>query len=642
MEDRLENHDGKPPFLSLPNELHDEIASNLNMKDLTQVRFTCKIAYASYEHKQTQRAAFRIWVWLQVDWDRRGFNIAWPDKRSASPAADNSPSSLGWSHDLTRENTMFLAEDIRKLLPGESKENCRASDRFLFECAGGVPELAALIEYIRGVGSYWAEGPVSRIMIKCPVQRIRDMLLMIGSWDAASDVCLLFRRLTRYHWRTGHAMHWYMTRDWSSDDSEMPESKASKATPKMIPVLAEQLAKLGPLKNEEVYSLMYSIISEKVPGYLKVLYGKGVLSGPQDSKQLDRYLQDAIRELKEYRPDGGRYRRSQRSRINQASLYELIKILLEQIGCKTNAVTEFSRWIDQESSARVLVTFTRTLLEDFISCANSETGSMEDEFAVVCTEVLELLVSHGLDLFELPVEKLLSPWSSNPIICGILANAGLHITSCETDNWTFFHRFCKERDIGWDDKVAEILVRQGADVNAQDEDGNTPLTHVLLRLAWVSFGDGNQKRISQRHYEHSEKIRFLLANGADPFIVNKTGLTAVGIAMVVADPFLLSDIIELDCQRQERYGALTPNEVYEKWLLDDALWQEISKRDAFPRARLEPSIVQLPQEVEDDEIQYLDLQAEEFLTGGPENDDALYKGWTVRTWGCDHEVFDLI
>jgi ankyrin repeat protein len=70
----------------------------------------------------------------------------------------------------------------------------------------------------------------------------------------------------------------------------------------------------------------------------------------------------------------------------------------------------------------------------------------------------------------------------------------------------------------WHPEVAGLLLAGGAEVNAQNRHGNTPL--------WTAVFNSNGR---------GELIVLLRAAGADPYAVNRNGKTPVGLARLIAN-----------------------------------------------------------------------------------------------------------
>ncbi len=93
----------------------------------------------------------------------------------------------------------------------------------------------------------------------------------------------------------------------------------------------------------------------------------------------------------------------------------------------------------------------------------------------------------------------------------ILVNAGARLELTDKDGMTALHHALKEALEGWTDNTRALLVA-GADVNAKDSQGNTPL-HIAAEITF-----------------NTDIISLLLEKGAKKNVKNKAGLTPYLIA----------------------------------------------------------------------------------------------------------------
>ena len=81
-------------------------------------------------------------------------------------------------------------------------------------------------------------------------------------------------------------------------------------------------------------------------------------------------------------------------------------------------------------------------------------------------------------------------------------------------------------DAGGHESIAATLVSAGCEVDAQDEDGNTPLISAVL-------------------HGHAAPVELLLAVGADMDVTRVDGLTVIDIAQLPGTPTGIRELILL-------------------------------------------------------------------------------------------------
>ncbi len=95
-----------------------------------------------------------------------------------------------------------------------------------------------------------------------------------------------------------------------------------------------------------------------------------------------------------------------------------------------------------------------------------------------------------------------------------LVAAGMEVNLQDKDGWSPLHFAAQARSAD----LAEFLINHGAIVDAQDRFGNTP----LAKATFESRGDG-------------AVIKILRAAGADPEKQNKSGISPVSLARMIAN-----------------------------------------------------------------------------------------------------------
>jgi ankyrin repeat protein len=139
--------------------------------------------------------------------------------------------------------------------------------------------------------------------------------------------------------------------------------------------------------------------------------------------------------------------------------------------------------------------------------------------------LVEILIEHGADLnstggiVDWPPLAFAACWHLETVVemllkAGADPNLGIKADNNSPLHWAFVYF--------WDDRknnrILELLVHYGADVNALDEHGDTSLHKAIDHEADISI------------------IKLFLEAGADPSLKNKDGLTALDMERSCPDP----------------------------------------------------------------------------------------------------------
>jgi ankyrin repeat protein len=102
---------------------------------------------------------------------------------------------------------------------------------------------------------------------------------------------------------------------------------------------------------------------------------------------------------------------------------------------------------------------------------------------------------------------------NEPLVVSLI-ESGADINAVDKDGWTPLHFAAQRQFVG----TAELLLDAGAIIDAQDGNGNTPLSNAVFS----SHGSG-------------DLIRILRRRGANPNVMNKYGVSPIGLAKTIAN-----------------------------------------------------------------------------------------------------------
>jgi uncharacterized protein len=100
-----------------------------------------------------------------------------------------------------------------------------------------------------------------------------------------------------------------------------------------------------------------------------------------------------------------------------------------------------------------------------------------------------------------------------------LIDKGADVNTMSRGNWTALHVASRDQR----KQIVEVLLEAGADVDAQDEHGNTPLSRGICHNS-----------------PNLEIVRALLASGADPAKENKYGNSPIDTARLMGNAQLVT------------------------------------------------------------------------------------------------------
>ena len=157
---------------------------------------------------------------------------------------------------------------------------------------------------------------------------------------------------------------------------------------------------------------------------------------------------------------------------------------------------------------------------------------------------VKLLIEHGADYVD--IHKAVN-WRTDMAILDYLVDHGCDFNGMyDLSDDMALHRAIRNDSY----YVCRLLVSNGADIEARNYDGNTPLLEVIASMPCgyyemldllISRGadinvtntkTGNTLLHNAMYLEYyADIVRLLLRNGIDPWIKNKDGMTAIDIAI---------------------------------------------------------------------------------------------------------------
>ncbi|RPA84635.1 hypothetical protein BJ508DRAFT_412681 [Ascobolus immersus RN42] len=331
---------------------------------------------------------------------------------------------------------------------------------------------------------------------------------------------------------------------------------------------------------------------------LKLLHAAGLCPQPQDSKSLEPLIQFGFRDLAPHK---------EIIHWPMRQKFEVIEYAIRNLGA--------SLLRSRRPDGTQPVSFLDAFLQDAraSSCKATDEGDMRaDE---VYERVLCLFKEAGVTKLEQRLQDALGFECSPPIVKAFL-KTGFYLGPYEHGMNHHLHAFATWGN--WRDsrEVMELLVAQGCCIDVKDRRGETALLKLILNEVYhcqksqeeiQKWSAVQEEENQQRVHKDRKRLQSHMINGADTFAVSNAGYSPITAAMFLGWPAMIHDLIELDPRREERYGQLTPSEIYQKWEQDDEMWKRLVYKGTFLRYDLEPQLVKVPK-VKQDEIDYLGLK----------------------------------
>ncbi|RPA76214.1 hypothetical protein BJ508DRAFT_311319 [Ascobolus immersus RN42] len=273
-------------------------------------------------------------------------------------------------------------------------------------------------------------------------------------------------------------------------------------------------------------------------------------------------------------------------------------------------IVKLVQYVVEEIGVEIPTEYLETFIERLITSGNTyedchDSREVFQEFGGAIADILKFFGRHGVNLQAFANHELADiHWFDNSFVLKAFGKAGCYLGPFDEGVRNVrIHRICN-RSHECDTEYLELLLKQGCNVDLKDENGDTPLLLTLRFLThWpprMSHLQSSNEAVlpsywsTETHdgefpeYTMSEDIQFFLKNGADPFTVGANGETAITIAMILGAQDIIEDMINWDTRREERYGNLSPQEVYNRWITDDKMWtQQLLYPGTRQRAELE-------------------------------------------------------
>ena len=143
-------------------------------------------------------------------------------------------------------------------------------------------------------------------------------------------------------------------------------------------------------------------------------------------------------------------------------------------------------------------------------------------------------------------------WNSNPVVNAHLLTAGADPNALDNEGYTPLHHAARH---GWSGRVIARLLAAGADPLAESNEGRTPLHSALLgymegvrdQISALVQGGGaaNLSPLQRAALEsNAAAVTSLLAEGADPNVVDGYGWGSLHLAVPRAGPEVVSALLE--------------------------------------------------------------------------------------------------
>ncbi|RPA76219.1 hypothetical protein BJ508DRAFT_365190 [Ascobolus immersus RN42] len=459
---------------------------------------------------------------------------------------------------------------------GTAREDWEWQTKFHYKTIGKEDEYTAF--YILEddiVDKKWIDKLLLRIMQRQNPEELRSLLESIGSWNEWKHVMVILREAVAY----------------CQDNKHLD----------FVRMLGGQYKRLG---ARHKFFLMNSTVAIPQPQCLELLremsfWDKEHLSDSKKTKLL-QLSHVNLHCLKTVRNPKG---------VDADKLLRMVEYVVEDIGAQVTAthVDMFLWTLNQWSS-------------DFYNDSKCEPTELVHLTQLV-SDILAIFGRKGVDLqaivaydrfggaFPTEDDEFVFEWWCDGFIRKIFGNLGCYLGPFDEGTINSRIHDCISGRIHLD--YMELLLKQGCPIDLKNDDRSTPLLYLAQKLMdWISpthyRQDDSVKHWRDRvlllpsywtfseikndyldNYQYAASIKWFLKNGADSLFVGGYGETPLTLALTFGFEDLISDMVLYDPRREERFGSLSPEEVFNKWLSDDEMWGKILYPGTRQRAELE-------------------------------------------------------
>ncbi|RPA76212.1 hypothetical protein BJ508DRAFT_331382 [Ascobolus immersus RN42] len=531
------------PFLGLPIEIYLEIGDYLDLFSLSHLRATCRFLSGVYEYHQNDRLTDLLLAYIVLE------------------------RSLGLRGEHRRSD-MSLRDQVRKAVGIKGKELVMLP-YYLFE------------DDIKGED--WHTRFLERLMQRRSPEQVRDFMKNNQLWDSWQHMLIALRKAIRYC--GPHEEHVGFVRMFAERFYDLQK----EGTPKL---------RFYVMRGASCRGRIHCV---------KVL------------KELN------------YCPAPEKMSESKKQKLLRHS-YSNIECFVKPypLGYDANSMVQVTQYVIETLKAGIDTAAVRSFIEQMDDCYGTFYGDEDPDvknmarMSVFIEDILAIFIRNGVDLPSLsnspidgifPIHEHHSTWTQK-----VFAKMGFNLGPFEEGVSGRIHRHWSA--VGEDPDYINLLLKLGCSIDQRDQQGNTPLLlalqSVIWRIRWnmrrlreCTPSSGGEVKILPSYwkvksladlikypwdYSQSQSIKFFLENGADPFAVNLEGETAISLAMVSGCQDIIEDMINHD-PKKDRYGSLSPRDVYDKWLEDDAMWTAIVKPGTLSRVDLEKQFDQTNSEL---------------------------------------------